>query len=70
MLNIRSLVTFGLLCAVEALPGPALEERAKNKNGNGGGQSQTSQQRAAQIPQGVSTATDGSTILDMTATVK
>jgi hypothetical protein len=69
MLNIRSLVTFGLLCAVEALPGSTLESRAKNK-ATGGQKQQTAQQQAAQIPQGVSKATDGGTILDMTATVK
>ncbi|KAK3044392.1 hypothetical protein LTS18_001405, partial [Coniosporium uncinatum] len=37
------------------------------QRGRGGGQ--TAQQQAAQIPQGVSQATDGSTILDTTAMI-
>jgi hypothetical protein len=44
----------------------------RTRGGNGGGTTQqlTSQQQAAQIPDGISTATDGSTILDTTETVK
>lgn len=45
----------------------------KGGNRNGGGNAaaqQTPQQQAAAIPQGISQATDGSMILDMTATVK
>jgi hypothetical protein len=37
---------------------------------NGGRKKATAQQQAAQIPQGISTATDGSTILDDTVNVK
>ncbi|KAI5924450.1 hypothetical protein F4810DRAFT_121770 [Camillea tinctor] len=64
MLSVRSLFLMGLLCAVEAAP----------RRGRNGGQrqqaaAQTAQQQADQIPQGVSTATDGSTILDMSAQV-
>ncbi|KAI1922091.1 hypothetical protein LOZ58_000265 [Ophidiomyces ophidiicola] len=40
----------------------------KNSKGNGNG-GQTAQQQAAQKPQGISKAKDGSTILDMTVTV-
>jgi hypothetical protein len=71
MLTIRS-VLFVLLVnsTVYALP----QQRNRNGNGNGGGngntQAQTPQQQAAAIPQGISEATDGSTILDTTATVK
>jgi len=39
-------------------------------NGNGGGQQQTPQQKAAQKPGGISTAKDGSTILDQTVQIK
>ncbi|KAI1122813.1 hypothetical protein F5Y10DRAFT_281391 [Nemania abortiva] len=71
MLTLRSLVLTGLsLCLVEALP------RNRNGNGNGRGtasqgqqQSSTAQEQADQIPQGLSVATDGSTILDTTAQV-
>ena len=40
------------------------------KGGQGQGQGQTPQQQAAQIPGGVSQATDGSTILDKTVMIK
>ncbi|KAI1854159.1 hypothetical protein JX265_000563 [Neoarthrinium moseri] len=71
MLTIRSLLALGLLCTVEAFPGPQLNPRARNRASSGGGRQkqQTAFQQAQQIPQGVSTATDGSTILDMTAQV-
>ncbi|OTB03986.1 hypothetical protein M426DRAFT_321279 [Hypoxylon sp. CI-4A] len=68
MLTVRSLsllLALGALSAVEAAP-----KRNRNK-----GQTQQQQQattafaQAQQIPQGVSTATDGSTILDATAQV-
>ncbi|KAI1779392.1 hypothetical protein F4818DRAFT_249699 [Hypoxylon cercidicola] len=71
MLTVRSLsllLAFGALSAVEAAP-------RKGRNRNGQGQQQQQQQaatafeQAQQIPQGVSTATDGSTILDTTAMV-
>jgi hypothetical protein len=35
----------------------------------GGGRKQTAQQQAAQVPQGISQATDGSTILDDTVNI-
>ncbi|KAI0802451.1 hypothetical protein GGR55DRAFT_700966 [Xylaria sp. FL0064] len=72
MFSLRSLFLLGLcLRATEALP--------RNRNGGngsgrssasqGGGQQLTAQEQAQQIPQGLSTATDGSTILDTTAMV-
>ncbi|ETS77802.1 hypothetical protein PFICI_09864 [Pestalotiopsis fici W106-1] len=70
MLTVRSLLALGLLTAVEAFPGPHLNPRARTKATGGGRQkAQTAFQQAQQIPQGISTATDGSTILDMTAEV-
>ncbi|CAJ2503848.1 Uu.00g112420.m01.CDS01 [Anthostomella pinea] len=68
MLTIRSLLLLGLLCVAEAAPG-------RKGNGNGNAQAntqqtaQTAQEQADQIPGGISEATDGSTILDMTAEV-
>lgn len=64
MLTIRSLLLLGLLWATaDASP--------QSRNRKGGGRArQTAQQQAAQIPQGISQATDGSTILDMTANIK
>lgn len=44
--------------------------RGGTRGGASGGTQLTSQQRAAQTPQRVSTATDGSRIVDMTANVK
>lgn len=41
-----------------------------NGGGGGGGQQQTPQQKAAQKPGGISTAKDGSTILDQTVQIK
>ncbi|GAW23280.1 hypothetical protein ANO14919_128340 [Xylariales sp. No.14919] len=66
MFTLRALFLVGLsLCPVEAAP--------RNRNGGGGrgaaSQRLTAQEQADQIPQGVSTATDGSTILDATARV-
>ncbi|KAI0125163.1 hypothetical protein BJ170DRAFT_491281 [Xylariales sp. AK1849] len=69
MLTIRSLLVLALVCAAEAAPGQ-LDRRAKTKATGGGKQkAATAQQQAAQIPQGISTATDGSTILDTTAQI-
>ncbi|KAF2197504.1 hypothetical protein GQ43DRAFT_466362 [Delitschia confertaspora ATCC 74209] len=51
---------------------PQRNQGSSNRNGgnrNGATQRATAQQQAAQIPQGVSTAVDGSTILDDTVTV-
>lgn len=78
MLTIRSLsllLAFGALAAVEAVPQNRGNGGGRNRNkgqGNGGGgqQATTAFQQAQQVPQGVSTATDGSTILDTTANVK
>ncbi|KAI2637605.1 hypothetical protein GGS26DRAFT_418091 [Hypomontagnella submonticulosa] len=77
MLTIRSLsllLAFGALAAVEAVPQNRGNGGGRNRNkgqGNGGGgqQATTAFQQAQQVPQGVSTATDGSTILDTTANV-
>ena len=67
MMTIRSLLVLLLVnSTVHALP----QQRNRNGNGNGNTQAQTPQQQAAAIPQGISEATDGSTILDTTATVK
>lgn len=51
---------------VEAVP------QNRNRKGKGGGstQSQTLAAQAAAVPQGISEATDGSTILDTNATIK
>ncbi|KAF2032771.1 hypothetical protein EK21DRAFT_109516 [Setomelanomma holmii] len=60
----RLVVLSSLLALTFALP-----QRIRNGNGrNGGGRAQqaTAQQQAAQVPQGISTAQDGSTILDDT----
>ncbi|KAG9194004.1 hypothetical protein G6011_04039 [Alternaria panax] len=59
------LITFTLLTLTTALP-------QRNRGGGGGGQRQqqaTAQQQAAQVPQGITTATDGSMILDDTVMV-
>jgi hypothetical protein len=50
----------------------ALPQRNKNGGGRGGGRAQqaTAQQQAAQVPQGLSQATDGSIIMDDTVMVK
>ncbi|KAJ0166488.1 hypothetical protein CTA2_7114 [Colletotrichum tanaceti] len=66
MLAVRSplaalAVVLNLLSVVDGAP--------QNRNGNGRGNRQTAQQRAAQVPQGISQAADGSMILDMTANV-
>ncbi|KAK0655872.1 hypothetical protein B0T16DRAFT_451499 [Cercophora newfieldiana] len=67
MLTIRSLFFF---LVSGALVHGAPQQRSRNGNGRGGNTaSQTPQQQAAALPQGISQATDGSTILDTTATV-
>ncbi|KAG7122601.1 hypothetical protein HYQ44_003499 [Verticillium longisporum] len=86
MLNVRSLLAALtlLLLVVNAAPSPKPQNRRPGGNGNGNGNGrgngngggngrgnrQTAQQQAARVPQGISEATDGSTILDMTAEVK
>lgn len=49
---------------------PKKKGTASNGNGNGNSAAQTAQQQAAAIPGGISKATDGSTILDKTVTIK
>lgn len=71
MLNIRFalvalLTIFGEVQAVPQTRG----RKGGNRNGGNAAAQQTPQQQAAAIPQGISQATDGSMILDMTATVK
>lgn len=83
MLTVRSPIFLALLLALSALTGvQAAPQRNRggrtggrtggNRNGGGrnGATRATPQQQAAQIPQGISQATDGSMILDTTATVK
>jgi len=63
MLTIRSLVVLGLLWATaDASP--------QNRKKGGNNRAKTAQQQAAAVPQGVSQATDGSTILDTTVKIK
>ncbi|KAK4453428.1 hypothetical protein QBC34DRAFT_395601 [Podospora aff. communis PSN243] len=64
MLIIRSLLVLLSAAAVHSAP----QQRNRNRNGQQGTR-QSPQQQAAALPQGVSQATDGSTILDTTATV-
>ncbi|KAL0937582.1 uncharacterized protein CTRU02_207313 [Colletotrichum truncatum] len=69
MLTIRSpvaalAVVLSLMSLVDAAP-----QNRGNRGGNGRGNRQTAQQKAAQVPQGITRATDGSMILDMTANV-
>ncbi|KAI2617070.1 hypothetical protein GGR54DRAFT_210519 [Hypoxylon sp. NC1633] len=73
MLTVRVLslsLALGLLSAVDALP-QSRNRSGRNRNKGQGQQQQatTAFGQAQQIPQGVSTATDGSTILDTTAMV-
>ncbi|TLD22422.1 hypothetical protein PspLS_07927 [Pyricularia sp. CBS 133598] len=66
MLTVRSFFNLFVFLLLGVLSGGV---EAQKKKGGGGGQGLTPQQQAAQVPQGVSTATDGSTILDMTAKI-
>src|SRR4051794_21969170 len=66
MLTIRSLF---FLFASNAFVLGAPQQRNRNGNGRGQTASQTPQQQAATLPQGISQATDGSAILDTTVTV-
>ena len=66
MSSVRSFSSFLLLLALGVLSGGAEAQRRQRQ---GGAARQTPQQQAAAIRQGVSTATDGSTILDMTAKI-
>ncbi|EJT70682.1 hypothetical protein GGTG_11705 [Gaeumannomyces tritici R3-111a-1] len=67
MSTIRSFSSFFLLLLLGVLSGGAEAQRRQRQGG--GGARQTPQQQAAAVRQGVSAATDGSTILDMTATI-
>ncbi|KAL2883893.1 hypothetical protein SGCOL_000528 [Colletotrichum sp. CLE4] len=76
MLTVRSpvaalAVVLSLLSVVHGAPQPQNRKGNGNRGGNGNGRAnrQTSQQQAAAVPQGISQATDGSMILDMTANV-
>ncbi|EAT91966.2 hypothetical protein HBI56_008580 [Parastagonospora nodorum] len=58
-----SIIALSLLSLSSALP-------QRNRNGNGGGQQRaTAQQKAAQVPQGLSQAQDGSVIMDDTVMI-
>lgn len=70
MLTIRSLLVFGLLCAVDAAPQSRTKATKATKASATKQKASTAQQQAAQIAQGISTATDGSMILDTTAQIK
>ena len=70
MLTVRSPVLLSFLLSLSVLAGVHAAPKKGNNGGGGGKASLTPQQQAAQVPQGISTATDGSTILDTTATVK
>lgn len=67
MLNILSPVFVSVLALLSA---SAEASPARNKASGTKGKAQTLQAQAAAIPQGISEATDGSTILDTNATVK
>ncbi len=69
MLTVRSPVLLSFLLSLSVLAGVHAAPK-KSNNGGGGKASLTPQQQAAKVSQGISTATDGSTILDSTATVK
>ncbi|KAF6835906.1 hypothetical protein CPLU01_04009 [Colletotrichum plurivorum] len=76
MLTVRSsvaalAVVLSFLSLVDAAPQnrKGSGNRGGNGNGNGRANRQTAQQKAAQVPQGITRAADGSMILDMTATV-
>lgn len=69
MLNILSPVfvsVLALLSAAEAAP----RNKGQSSSSSSASKQQTLQAQAAAIPQGISQATDGSTILDTNATVK
>lgn len=75
MLTIRPFPALVALLLSSALNGPV--GAASQAQDNGGmttgmttGQELTAQEQAAQVPDGISEATDGSTILDTTVTVK
>uniref|UniRef100_L2GET6 Cyclin-like f-box protein n=1 Tax=Colletotrichum fructicola (strain Nara gc5) TaxID=1213859 RepID=L2GET6_COLFN len=69
MLTVRSPVAaLALVLSFLSLTDAAPQNRGKG-NGRGNGNRQTAQQQAARVPQGISRATDGSMILDMTANV-
>lgn len=70
MLTIRSPFGVALVALLSLLTGD-VSAAPQNRGGRkGSGKTLTLQQQAAQIPQGVSQATDGSTILDTNAVSK
>lgn len=70
MLTIRFALVALLTIFGEVQAVPQNRKKGGNRNGGNAAAQQTPQQQAAAIPQGISQATDGSMILDMTATVK
>jgi hypothetical protein len=67
--QISSFIGFAALLFSPAAAFPQHQKR-RSRGGNGVTKQQTAQQQAAQIPQGVSQATDGSVILDQTVNIK
>lgn len=67
MLTIRSPVAVALVALLSLLVGDVSAVPQNRGGRKGSGKTLTPQQQAAQIPQGVSQATDGSTILDTNA---
>lgn len=70
MLTIRSPVGVALLALLSVFVGDVSAVPQNRGGKKGSGKTLTPQQQAAQIPQGVSKATDGSTIMDTNVTVK
>lgn len=72
MLTIRASVGVALLALLSAFVGDVAAVPQNKGSGKKGGATakQTPQQQAAAIPQGLSKATDGSTIMDTNVTVK
>lgn len=67
MLTIRSPFGVALVALLSLLTGDVLAAPQNRAGRKGSGKTLTLQQQAAQIPQGISQATDGSTILDTNA---
>ncbi|TDZ34195.1 hypothetical protein C8035_v009662 [Colletotrichum spinosum] len=71
MLTVRNpLAALAVVLSLLSITTASPQNRGKgNRNGNGNNNRLTAQQKAAQRPQGISRAADGSMILDMTANV-
>lgn len=67
MLTIRSPFGVALVALLSLLTGDVSAAPQNRAGRKGSGKTLTLQQQAAQIPQGISQATDGSTILDTNA---